>query len=138
LFSGLGGGISFVPALVYMAGWGIKEAVAASLVIVIFSSLSGTIRNARSEDPIDWRKAALLSLTVASAFLSGVAISGFSPDVVVTLVFAALLLVFAYPMAWRRPNLDETSFKISTFSILVAGAGIGTLLGLVGVGGGGL
>jgi uncharacterized membrane protein YfcA len=35
-----GGGIIFVPALVYAAGWDIKEAVAASLVVVIFASLS--------------------------------------------------------------------------------------------------
>src|SRR5919202_1879309 len=62
---GVGGGIFFVPALVYVAGWGIKEAVAASLVLVIFSSLSGTIRNIRSEDPINRRNAALLASTVA-------------------------------------------------------------------------
>ena len=42
VLSGLvdGGGIIFVPALVYAAGWDIKEAVAASLVVVIFASLS--------------------------------------------------------------------------------------------------
>lgn len=48
MFSGLvdgGGGIIFVPALVYAAGWDIKEAVAASLVVVVFASLSGTLRN---------------------------------------------------------------------------------------------
>src|SRR5215208_89024 len=44
---GVGGGIVFVPALVYVAGWDIKEAVAASFVIIVFSSLSGTIRSAR-------------------------------------------------------------------------------------------
>ena len=36
---GVGGGIVFVPGLVYVGGWSIKEAVAASLVIIIFSSL---------------------------------------------------------------------------------------------------
>jgi uncharacterized membrane protein YfcA len=133
---GVGGGIFFVPALVYVVGWGIKEAVAASLVVVIFSSLSGTIRNARSEDPVDWRNAALLSSTVAPASLIGVAISSFSPDVVVKLAFAALLIVLAYPMARGRPDFDETSFKIPTALVLVAGAGIGALSGLVGVGGG--
>ena len=44
--AGVGGGIVFVPALVYVAGWDIKEAVAASFVIIVFSSLSGTIRHA--------------------------------------------------------------------------------------------
>jgi uncharacterized membrane protein YfcA len=46
--AGVGGGIVFVPTLVYAAGWDIKEAVAASLVIVVFSSLSGTIRKGTS------------------------------------------------------------------------------------------
>jgi uncharacterized protein len=43
---GVGGATNFVPALAYVAGWGIKDAIAASLVITVFSSLSGTIRNA--------------------------------------------------------------------------------------------
>ena len=51
--AGVGGGLVFVPALVYAAGWEIQEAVAASFVIIVFSSLSGTIRSARSEDPAD-------------------------------------------------------------------------------------
>src|SRR4028118_1271141 len=70
--AGVGGGVVFVPTLVYAAGWDIKEAVAASLVIVIFSSLSGTVRNQRSEDPVDWRATAVLSLAVAPASLTGV------------------------------------------------------------------
>jgi uncharacterized protein len=133
---GVGGGIFFVPALTYVAGWGIKEAVAASLVIVIFSSLTGTIRNIRGEDPINWRNAAILSATVAPASLIGVAISSFSPDVVVKVAFATLLIVLAYPMVRGRPDFDETSFKIPIVLVLVAGAGIGALSGLVGVGGG--
>jgi uncharacterized membrane protein YfcA len=40
---GVGGGIVFVPGLVFAGGWEIQEAVAASLVIIVFSSLSGTI-----------------------------------------------------------------------------------------------
>ncbi|MCA1740427.1 MAG: sulfite exporter TauE/SafE family protein, partial [Actinobacteria bacterium] len=61
--AGVGGGIVFVPTLVYVAGWDIKEAVAASLVIIIFSSIAGTIRNQRGEDPVDWRTTAILSST---------------------------------------------------------------------------
>src|SRR5919199_6220562 len=77
--AGVGGGIVFVPALVYAAGWNIKEAVAASFVIIVFSSLSGTIQNARSDDPTDWRAAALFASTVAPASLIGVYISNVSP-----------------------------------------------------------
>src|SRR5215217_340811 len=68
---GVGGGIVFVPALVYVAGWDIKEAVAASFVIIVFSSLSGTIRSARSEDPADWRAAALFAFGGAGRLRRG-------------------------------------------------------------------
>jgi uncharacterized membrane protein YfcA len=100
MLSGLvngGGGIIFVPALVYAAGWGIKEAVAASLVVVVFASLSGTLRNLKSEDPINWRVTALLSSTAAPASLIGVYISRISPETVVQVAFAAVLLALAYP-----------------------------------------
>ena len=87
---GVGGGIVFVPGLVYAGGWNIQDAVAASLVIIIFSSLSGTIPNARSTDPVKWRVAGLLSLAVAPSSLIGVFISRVSPEVVVEVAFAAL------------------------------------------------
>src|SRR3954465_5436430 len=94
--AGVGGGIVFVPALVYVAGWDIKEAVAASLVIIIFSSIAGTIRNQRGEDPVDWRTTAILSSTVAPATLIGVYVANVSPEMVVQVVFAIILLAFAY------------------------------------------
>ena len=132
---GVGGGIVFVPGLVYVAGWQIKEAVAAGLVIIIFSSLSGTIRNARSEDPVDWRVAALLSLAVAPASLIGVAVSGVSSDTVVEVAFATVLFALAYRTARGRGELDESK-KLPLPLVFVAGIFIGALSGLVGVGGG--
>src|SRR5918994_4246652 len=96
---GVGGGAIFVPALVYGAGWDIGEAVAASLVIIVFSALSGTLRSMRSEAPVDWRAAALFSLAVAPSSLIGVAASGFFPETLTQLVFAGFLLALAYPTA---------------------------------------
>ncbi|HET7479584.1 MAG TPA: sulfite exporter TauE/SafE family protein [Rubrobacteraceae bacterium] len=132
---GVGGGIVFVPGLVYVGGWSIKEAVAASLVIIIFSSISGTIRNSKSEDPVNWRVAALLSLAVAPASLIGVAVSRVSSDTVVEIVFSIVLLLLAYPTARGRPDFDESK-KIPLIWVFVAGVFIGALSGLVGVGGG--
>lgn len=133
---GVGGGIVFVPALLYVAGWNITEAVAASLAIIVFSSLSGTVRNARSENPVNWRTAALLSLAVAPSTLIGVAISRVSPDVVVELAFAALLLCLAYPTAKGGSDGARSGKSIPVAVVLAAGIGIGALSGLVGVGGG--
>jgi len=135
---GVGGGTVFVPALTYVAGWDIKEAVAASFVIIVFSSLTGTIRNARSESPVDWRTAGLLASTVAPSSLIGVAISRVSPSVVVEVVFAIVLLGLAYPTARRRHTPSNGAKRIPLALVLLAGVGIGVLSGLVGVGGGAL
>jgi uncharacterized membrane protein YfcA len=134
--AGVGGGLVFVPTLVYVAGWGIKEAVAASFVIIVFSSLSGTVRNARSEDPADWRAAALLASTVAPASLIGVYVSSVSPSGVVQAAFAGVLLALAYPTARGSGGPTEDGRKIPVSLVLLAGVGIGVLSGLVGVGGG--
>lgn len=134
--AGVGGGIVFVPALIYVAGWNIADAVAASLVIIVFSSLSGTLRNLRSENRVDWKTAALLSTTVAPSALIGVAINRISPEVVVEVVFATLLLALAYPTARGRGDLEGGRQRLHPAVVLIAGVGIGTLSGLVGVGGG--
>ena len=132
---GVGGGIVFVPGLLYAGGWRIQDAVAASLVIIIFSSLSGTIRNARSNDPVNWRVAALLSLAVAPSSLIGVFVSRVSPEIVVEIAFAVLLLALAYPTARGRGEYDGDK-HIPLPLVFLAGIFIGALSGLVGVGGG--
>jgi len=133
---GVGGGIVFVPGLVYAGGWEIKEAVAASLIIIVFSALSGTIRNARSDDPVNWRVAGLLSLTVAPSSLIGVFISRVSPEIVVKVAFAVLLLALAYPTVKGRGEYDPDRQDIPLPLVFLAGIFIGSLSGLVGVGGG--
>jgi uncharacterized membrane protein YfcA len=81
-----------------VAGWNIREAVAASLIIV-FSALSGTLRSMRSEVPVNLRAAALFSLAVAPSSLLGVAASNFFSETLTQLVFAGFLLALAYPTA---------------------------------------
>jgi uncharacterized membrane protein YfcA len=134
--AGVGGGIVFVPGLLYAGGWRIQDAVAASLVIIIFSSLSGTIRNARSADPVNWRVAGLLSLTVAPSSLIGVLISRVSPEVVVKVAFATLLIALAYPTARGGGDYEGERKDIPLPFVFLTGIFIGTVSGLVGVGGG--
>ncbi len=86
---GVGGGTVFVPALVYAAGWDIREAVAASLVIIVFSALSGTLRSMRSEVPVNWRAATLFSLTVPLLILG----FGLDPKTAISTSLVVTLLV---------------------------------------------
>ena len=96
---GIGGAAVFVPSLIFVAGWDMKEAVGASLVVTVFTALSGTLSGIRSEDPVCWKTFALLSSVVAPSTLVGVAISRFSPEPLVKFVFATFLLFIAYPTA---------------------------------------
>jgi uncharacterized membrane protein YfcA len=97
---------------------------------------SGTLRNLKNEDHIEWRVAALLSSIAAPASLIGVYISRVSPETVVQIAFAALLLALAYPTTCGPIVYGGNREKILLPLDLVAGVFIGTLSGLVGVGGG--
>jgi uncharacterized membrane protein YfcA len=132
---GIGGAAVFVPSLVYVAGWDIKEAVGASLVITVFTALSGTMRGIRSENPVSWRTFALLSCVVAPSTLVGVAISRFSPETLVQLVFATFLIFLAWPTARGRSQPSEDARNLHPTLVLLGGIGIGILAGLTGIGG---
>ena len=135
---GVGGGTVFVPALVYGAGWNIGEAVAASLVIIVFSALSGTLRSMRSTAPVNWKAAALFSLAVAPASLIGVAASGRFSETLTQLIFAGFLLALAYPTARsgkRYREGIELSSRSNLAAALLGGVGAGALAGLIGIGG---
>jgi uncharacterized membrane protein YfcA len=135
---GVGGGTVFVPALVYVAGWNIREAVAASLIIIVFSALSGTLRSMRSEVPVNWRAAALFSLSVAPSSLIGVVASNFFSETLTQLVFAGFLLALAYPTARSGKRYREGVGGSSGTHLalaLLGGIGTGALAGLIGIGG---
>jgi uncharacterized protein len=135
---GVGGGTVFVPALVYAGGWNIREAVAASLIIIVFSALSGTLRSMRSEVPVNWRAAALFSLTVAPSSLIGVAVSNFLSETLTQVVFAGFLLALAYPTARSGKRYREGvggSSGTHLAPALIGGIGAGALAGLIGIGG---
>ena len=128
---GVGGGVVFVPALVYAAGWSIKEATAASLITFVFGALSGTLRSARSDNPVDWRVAMLLASVVAPSALIGVAVNRISPEYLVELAFATFLFFLAYPMARARPRTGvRGSRRVRPALVLPAGAGVGAMAGL--------
>lgn len=132
---GIGGAAVFVPALLYVAGWNIHEAVGASLVITVFTALSGTLRGIRSEDSVSWRTFALLSCAIAPSTLAGVAIGRFSPESFIQVVFATFLLFLAYPTARGGSQPSGGSRRLHPLLVLLGAMGIGVLAGLTGIGG---
>jgi uncharacterized membrane protein YfcA len=137
---GVGSGIIFVPALIYVGGRNIEQAAAASFVVIFFATLSSILRNTSGQSPVDWRAAALLSAAIVTSSLIRVAINRVVPGTaVVKIAFAVLLLALAYPIAARGQERSEhtpAQAKLHPVLVLLAGVGIGALSGLAGAGGG--
>jgi len=58
---GVGGGTIFVPLLMLLKGFDIHRAVGTSLLIIIFTALSGAIFHGKA-GMVDWRAAAILGV----------------------------------------------------------------------------
>lgn len=91
-FLGLGGGFVLVPLLTRWLGFGVKRAIATSLVAVTILAIPGTITHALLGH-IDWGIALALSLGVIPGAILGARITLGASDRVVRLAFATLLLV---------------------------------------------
>lgn len=87
---------------------------------------------------MDPRVTVLLSATVAPAALIGVAVSRMSPERLVEVVFALLLLAIVYPTGRGASAGEEARgrYKLPLVVVSIVGMCIGALSGLVGVGGG--
>lgn len=91
---GVGGGIVLVPGFTQVAGLSIKPAIATSLVCVAAFAVPGTITHAVLGN-IDWRTAALLTLTVVPGSRLGAALTMRASDRALRATVAAFLGVVA-------------------------------------------
>lgn len=137
---GLGGGGSViaVPALIYLLGFGPATATTAGLLIVIATSLTGLLAHAR-DGLVRWRTGGLFAAAgVVPAALAG-ALSVRIPSSVLTAAFAVLAVVAGVrmlrtagaPQTWAGPPETVPAGRAAG-----AGAGLGAVTGLLGVGGG--
>src|SRR5215218_1448954 len=145
---GGGGAILAVPIFVYVLGFGIKEAVASSLVVVGLTSLSGAASHWR-EGRVRLRVALVFGIfAMASAYLGAWLAVFFSSAAQLTLL--AVVMVVAASFMFRdsnnKPDEDEEDAESESPSVAqvslgrvlglaVLAASIGALTGLVGVGG---
>jgi uncharacterized protein len=58
---GVGGGVIFVPLLMFFKGFDIHRAVGTSLVVIIFTAFSGAAFHGKA-GMVDWRAAILLGI----------------------------------------------------------------------------
>jgi uncharacterized membrane protein YfcA len=104
---GIGGGILLVPLLVTAFGYDLRLAAGTSLAVMGLIALVGAVRQSR-EGSTDWRAGALLGLGGMVGGLVGAALALRLSLVVLTWLFAALLVYTAVRLAragWRaRPS----------------------------------
>ena len=142
---GGGGAILAIPIFVYVMGFGAKEAIASSLVVVGVTSLVGSASHWQ-EGRIKLRIALVFGVFAMAGAYLGAQFSSLFSEAVQLVLFAAVMLVSAFFMFRSGGKSDEDEEEDSEFEggitvrtilvLLPLGVGIGVLTGLVGVGGG--
>lgn len=139
---GGGGSILAVPVLVYVLGFGAKEAIAMSLAVVGLTSLSAAYGHWRAGN-VDLRVALIFGVVAMSGTYLGARLAVFFSGAAQLMLFAGVMLAAAIFMfrdkapkaaedAVEAPSIERMSLKL----IVPEGLAVGMLTGLVGVGGG--
>ncbi|AUT00132.1 permease [Nostoc sp. CENA543] len=143
---GGGGSVLALPVLVYVMGVAPKNAIAMTLVIIGTVSILGLIPHWRAGNV--WLKTAAIfgAATMLGAFFGAkLATLPFISDAMQMLLFALLMLVASIAMIWRSARQQKTDdtgtypppvCKYCWLWLMSEGIVVGTLTGLVGVGGG--
>ncbi|MGW3126621.1 sulfite exporter TauE/SafE family protein [Streptomyces sp. NPDC001123] len=132
---GGGGSVLAVPALIYLLGFTPAAATTASLVVVTVTSATALVAHAR-EGAVRWRAGALFAAAGIVPAAIGGAVSRQLPAALLTGAFAVLAAVAALRML--RPTAVRATAPVPARASRVAGAGagLGAVTGVLGVGGG--
>lgn len=134
---GGGGSILTVPALVYLVGQTPQIAVTTSLAIVGANSALGAYFH-RTQGTLNWRVALVFGGTgmVNSYFAAGMS-DHFSPSLLLV-AFAVLMLLIGAILIGHKSQHQASPDKsnLSLWKVVLSGAVVGLLTGILGVGGG--
>lgn len=134
---GSGGSILTVPVLVYLFHQPEKVAIAGSLAVVGSISFAAAIPYA-ARRLVDWHSILLFGIPGMIAAFGGAWAGRYLPGVLQLLLFAVVVLLAAGMMLRprRAPAMPAERAALPLWSVPLAGAAIGFITGLVGVGGG--
>jgi uncharacterized membrane protein YfcA len=132
---GSGGSIVMLPVLVYVAGVPVNEAVPLSLAVVAATSAVGALAKSR-RGAVDWPAALAFAVAGAAGAFPGALLTHRVPESLLTLLFAALMLLVGLRMLLSRSPAADPPLPPSPWAVLATGLGIGFLTGFLGVGGG--
>ena len=140
---GAGGSIMAIPALVYGVGMPLSSAIPTSLLVVAVSALGGIAVRWRS-GTIRWPVAGVFALASVPAAVAGTALGQLIPQRWAMLGFAVLMAAAAVRMLAAaiesggacRTRGGTVNWRGCLPKAIAAGAAVGLLTGLFGVGGG--
>ena len=135
---GIGGGTVIVPALVWL-GLSQRNAAATSTLAIVPTSISGVVSSATGGH-VDWLAAALLFCGMFIGGQIGSWLMSRLPELVLRWIFVAFLGFVVINQVSFVPSRDHQIAMSVTTGICLAllGVIIGTLAGLLGIGGGAL
>ena len=137
---GGGGSILTVPILVYVAGFEAKEAIAASLFVVGVTSAVSVFSHARG-GRVMWRTGLIFGAAgMAGAFVGGL-LGGHIPGQILLIAFAVMMVATSVAMLRGRKKKNDdgaapVKHELPLGRVLLDGAVVGLVTGLVGAGGG--
>lgn len=142
---GAGGSILAVPALIYGVGQPVPAALFGSLLVVAISAAGGLVVRLRT-GMIRWPVALVFAAAGVPTAFAGTALGALLPNQWLLLAFSVLMAVVAVRMLRGNPEDDPggacrtgaggVNWRSCLPKALGAGAGVGLLTGLFGVGGG--
>jgi uncharacterized membrane protein YfcA len=132
---GGGGSVLAVPALIYLLGFTPAAATTASLVVVTVTSATALVAHAR-EGAVRWRAGAVFAAAGVVPAAVGGAVSRQLPATLLTGAFAVLAAVAALRMLSPAAAGSTTPAPARASRVAGAGAGLGAVTGVLGVGGG--
>ena len=140
---GGGGSILAVPALVYLAGQDLQQAVATSLLVVGITAVVAVLPRLR-ERQISWRIGLLFGVAGAATAFAGAAVNRALPDELTLALFAVVMVGAGVRMLQEKPATGtacavdggRVNWRRCLPRTLAGGLVVGFLTGLLGVGGG--
>lgn len=133
---GIGGGTIIVPALIWL-GLNQRQAAATSLAVIVPTSLAGVVSYAM-EGNVDWASAVLLALGVVVGSQIGSLLLSRLPEAMLRWIWVAFLMCVIVQQLTFTPLRDGriVLHPLSGLSLIVLGVFVGTMSGILGVGGG--
>lgn len=132
---GGGGSILTVPVLVYAAGMGAKEAIAASLLVVGVTSAVAAVSHARA-GRVRWRTGLIFGVAGMTGAYGGGRLAEFVPGTVLLVGFGLMMLATAAAMIRGRRGTEPAERQFPVLKVMLEGVVVGLVTGLVGAGGG--